>query len=197
LRKYLYKQLNDQIIGSRSDIDQNLFEEISEISTDKTHVTFRLKKQIKFSLFISSAPCGDGRIYSVTDNLKEDKSVNLNHPNRKLRGLLRAKLESGEGTVPCHNLEPVQTWDGILGGERLKVMSCSDKLCKYNVVGFQGALLSHFIEPIYFESIVVGGHFQRAHLSRAMFSRLWNVSIIFQIFYLIFIELFFFQKKRV
>lgn len=53
-------------------------------------------------------------------------------------------------------------------------MSCSDKLCKYNVVGIQGALLSHFIETIYFDSIIIGGYYHKNHLARAMYGRVSN-----------------------
>jgi hypothetical protein len=44
---------------------------IFELSEDDKKI-FRLKKNVKFHLFISSAPCGDARIFAVNDNTKLD-----------------------------------------------------------------------------------------------------------------------------
>jgi double stranded RNA-specific editase B len=73
--------------------------------------------------------------------------------------------------------QSMQTWDGILGGERLLTMSCSDKLCRWNFIGLQGALLSTLIEPIYYTSIIIGSLYHSEHIRRALFARIEHVSV--------------------
>lgn len=56
-------------------------------------------------------------------------------------------------------------------------MSSSDKILKWNVVGFQGALLNYFIEPQYLESLSFSKNYNASNLSRAFVGRAISVSL--------------------
>ncbi|XP_021112062.1 double-stranded RNA-specific editase 1 [Heterocephalus glaber] len=165
LLRFLYAQL-ELYLTSRGDQKRSIFQKSERGG-------FRLRDTVQFHLYISTSPCGDARIFSPHEPVLEEPADR--HPNRKARGQLRTKIESGEGTIPVRSNASIQTWDGVLQGERLLTMSCSDKIARWNVVGIQGSLLSIFVEPIYFSSIILGSLYHGDHLSRAMYQRISNI----------------------
>ncbi|KAJ8351657.1 hypothetical protein SKAU_G00231330 [Synaphobranchus kaupii] len=173
LIRYLYTQL-ELLLSSKKDEQQR------SIFSRCDGQGYRLKDHVQFHLYISTSPCGDARIFSPHEVGVEDQGDR--HPNRKARGQLRTKIESGEGTIPVRSSNTIQTWDGVLQGERLLTMSCSDKITRWNVVGVQGSLMSYFTEPIYFSSIILGSLYHADHLSRAMYQRVADIEDLPQLF---------------
>ncbi|XP_019354167.1 double-stranded RNA-specific editase B2 [Alligator mississippiensis] len=163
---FLYSQLELHLSKRREDWERSIFVRLKEGG-------YRLKENILFHLYVSTSPCGDARLnspYEITTDLNSSK-----HIVRKYRGHLRTKIESGEGTIPVRRHNAVQTWDGVLLGEQLITMSCTDKIARWNILGLQGALLSYFIEPTYLHSIIVGSLYHTGHLSRVMSHRIESI----------------------
>uniref|UniRef100_A0A1A7YY39 Adenosine deaminase, RNA-specific n=2 Tax=Iconisemion striatum TaxID=60296 RepID=A0A1A7YY39_9TELE len=133
----------------------------------------QIKPDITFHLYISTAPCGDGALFDKSCSEAGDDAQGHQPLFENVKqGKLRTKVENGEGTIPVESSDIVPTWDGIQHGERLRTMSCSDKIMRWNVLGLQGALLSYFLHPIYLKSITLGYLYSHGHLTRAVCCRL-------------------------
>ncbi|KAK2903104.1 hypothetical protein Q8A67_007817 [Cirrhinus molitorella] len=154
-------------------------ESIFEVADDGK---LKIKSDITFHLYISTAPCGDGALFdkSCSEAAELNGSQHMPLFENVKQGKLRTKVENGEGTIPVESSDIVPTWDGIQHGERLRTMSCSDKILRWNVLGLQGALLTHFIHPVYLRSITLGYLYSHGHLTRAVCCRLARDGDVFK-----------------
>uniref|UniRef100_A0A3B4ZWI5 Double-stranded RNA-specific editase B2-like n=1 Tax=Stegastes partitus TaxID=144197 RepID=A0A3B4ZWI5_9TELE len=167
LVRFLYRQL-ELLLWYINSLSPGDGEESSIFVPNKgCSGVFRLQDGVLFHMYVSSSPCGDARLncpYEAIMTLHV-----LSDPSRRFRCHLRVKVNGGEGTLP---VTANHRWDGLLPGKPLVSMSCTDKMAKWSVVGLQGSLLSHLVEPVYLHSLTVGTLSHTGHLARAMKRRL-------------------------
>ncbi|NXD28491.1 DSRAD deaminase, partial [Spelaeornis formosus] len=166
--RFLYSELMKYDPSNPSSAEESIFEQAGGKK-------LKIKSSVTFHLYVSTAPCGDGALF---DKSCSDQANEMGQPQHQplfenpKQGKLRTKVENGEGTIPVESSVIVPTWDGIQHGERLRTMSCSDKILRWNILGLQGALLSHFLEPVYLHSVTLGYLYSQGHLTRAICCRL-------------------------
>ncbi|XP_064861149.1 double-stranded RNA-specific editase B2-like [Oncorhynchus nerka] len=165
--RFLYAQLELFLCNRPGSLEQSIF------VRDKESV-YRLRDGILFHMYVSSSPCGDARLncpYEITATHQSGYRF-----VRKLRCHLRMKMEGGEGTLPVSILRANQKWDRRLPREAPITMSCTDKIARWNILGLQGSLLSHLVEPVYLHSLTVGSLCHTGHLGRTMARRMGHIA---------------------
>ncbi|TKS79337.1 Double-stranded RNA-specific editase B2 [Collichthys lucidus] len=147
LVRFLYAQLELLLCESADCEEQSIF--IPNKGGGAAGGIFRLQDGVLFHMYVSSSPCGDARLNCPYETTAA-------YPSRRFHCHLRVKVDGGEGTLPITARRANQKWDGVAPGKLLVTKSCTDKMAKWSVVGLQGALLSHLVEPVYLHSLTVG-----------------------------------------
>lgn len=137
---------------------------------------YRVRPEVKYHLYISQSPCGLASEYQQENG----KRLAAEIANAKVRASKRRCLDhsveeyddamhrTGAKYVEADTLQ-LSTKPGR--GDRSRSYSCSDKLCMYNHLGYQGGLLSTVMEPVFMRSITISGHWDDPIMRRALFAR--------------------------
>ncbi|KDQ28905.1 hypothetical protein PLEOSDRAFT_1102944 [Pleurotus ostreatus PC15] len=138
---------------------------------------FQLKDEVVVRFYVSTLPCGDAstRYLALTQDevmatLKDSSEGPTTDSNTAARGRDNYSLYGVLRTKPGRADSPPST-----------AMSCSDKIARWNVLGFQGALASRLFNPLYVSEIIIGdvpNELQagiRADCDRAFWGRLKDI----------------------
>ncbi|XP_005110992.1 adenosine deaminase domain-containing protein 1 [Aplysia californica] len=142
----------------------------------------QLADGMSLHLYLSHPPDGDYQDFlegSTSPTPEEQQTIDqgghLPTFTNDLHGMLKCRTEKGVVEM-THHVESQTSLALVKEKNEIRVMSQSDKLLHWNIVGLQGAALSLFTHPIYLSSISLGFHPQNnhGHLCRALCCRVYN-----------------------
>ncbi|CEG01592.1 Adenosine deaminase/editase [Ostreococcus tauri] len=178
--------LEDAAHAAAGGLDGKMF----EVNEEKT---VKQRNGVSLHLYVSSAPCGNACVRRWAKGKRPRRREELGTsktPSESHEKLSRSAVDSGQvglcvkviktskdEVVDAHLARMIEKGELAVGtapacGLSDESLTCSDKLCVWNIVGYQGALGRAYVrDPVYVKSITVGRKFSEPHLARAMCCR--------------------------
>lgn len=161
-----------------------LIEEMKKSKTGNSNVfsfqsdtnRYILCDSIRFHMYISQSPCGYGSVFYQENSKRQAAEIS----NAKQRQSKRRKIDvDGQDTYENIHLSGAkfQSGDAVElstkpgRGDPSRSYSCSDKLCLWNRIGFQGSLLRSVMDPVSISSFIIGGQWDLERMKQALLVR--------------------------
>ncbi|TKR71719.1 hypothetical protein L596_019269 [Steinernema carpocapsae] len=151
LLRYLYYQIQVHYSNDKASI----------FKKSSTSTKLELKPNYSIHFLCSSAPCGDATAWSPYES--EESTSKEHYAFLEMYGDLQVKIPDAQ--------EPLMVCNVPLDNTN-RVMSCTDKILKWNALGVQGCLLTQFLMPIYISSFVFHHQFTEKHVNRGLCCRI-------------------------
>lgn len=162
-RRFLIEQLRSATVGESS---------VLEPTGGAGVAPWRLRRGLRACIFTSACPCGcaaapaeagsepGARLGDSFETWPQAPS-----PKRNRRAMGDVSEAVHRPTSPPPPPSGVRRKPGR--GEHTRSMSCSDKVARWAVLGLQGALLTHLLEPVRPAALVVAGRCDASAVERA------------------------------
>lgn len=158
------------------------------LERDADEPRWRLRPNVRLHFYVSELPCGECTMVPISaagegtlgrKHERPEKELETPVVDRNRTGAKPAKempddpRQIGNGYHHCGILRYKSGRSDLKEEARSVSYSCSEKLCRWNHLGWQGALLAKALpEPVTMSSLVIGGPlFDEGFVKKALFER--------------------------